>query len=580
MVNMIKKILLLSILTVMLVPTIVKAPDTQSAGLRDILCDKTEKGGWDCSIDQKNQMDVHGTEYTTSDTKGKVWLELIRDNEYISNASCYLTTFYHNTSYWIDTAPMLELQTQNDTGIYYYDFEVPSEEGVYMARASCKYPTDKRSHKATNLVQVNPIKYVAGTYDGTHERDSTFQRLETYPIGSPTGSIWDIITLSHSLEWDLITEKYTILQRDALHLSDDNFTYINEINIDLPSLQCRGHEYVGDYLYIMDRDGLVWEYYRDNYTATGNTWDLTTQHTVGTLRDLEYINGSFYTVDSTTQEVHKYDDNFNLIQTWDTSSYTSSPTSIGGIPNTECLRACAWVVNEDSDNVYRMDFDNFNYANFSYDISNMTTRPRDLIWNGRDNYFYLLDAENDLTWQIAHGCQHFHCLYYTFNMSEELGYIDNIETLDLYFAGYSSDGRDVLSVYNWRENRWIDYPNLLPISDVNTFISNSLSYPEEYVNNTTGEVRIGLQTYDGSGLDVRIDWLDVQTSGITEENIEDIKGSSEVHVVESKSENYAKDVWRRLYNLPIPTEQQTNYLILGGIIILIVIGIINILLRL
>jgi hypothetical protein len=91
------------------------------------------------------RMSVFGTEYEPGDP-GTAFLELVdAQGLAVNNAGCYLDiwsplTINATHEQLIDTAPMFHLGTG---GVYYYDFTVPNDLGVYMMAASCSYETLK-----------------------------------------------------------------------------------------------------------------------------------------------------------------------------------------------------------------------------------------------------------------------------------------------------------------------------------------------------------------------------------------------------------------------------------------------------
>jgi len=85
------------------------------------------------SIISVPSMDVHGTEYQKGDD-AKAFLQLLDDErQIISNATCYTTIYYPNTSVFKDEVMMSYL----DNGLYFYDLVIPDQEGVYMISAAC-----------------------------------------------------------------------------------------------------------------------------------------------------------------------------------------------------------------------------------------------------------------------------------------------------------------------------------------------------------------------------------------------------------------------------------------------------------
>ena len=103
-------------------------------------------------VNEMDKISIFGTEYTDFDTDGKLWIQLLDAYQNpISNAICFATVYKPNNTKLYDKVVMNYL----DNGIYYFDFVVPSDYGVYPLIANCYYGygyTDKNSHyfKANN----------------------------------------------------------------------------------------------------------------------------------------------------------------------------------------------------------------------------------------------------------------------------------------------------------------------------------------------------------------------------------------------------------------------------------------------
>ncbi len=82
-------------------------------------------------------LEVFGTEYQVGD-EGRVWLQLLRDNMPVNNASCKVNVYHPNLTKFIDNGLMFHLN--GSEGLYYYDIvPVPDTTGVYMTSARCKF---------------------------------------------------------------------------------------------------------------------------------------------------------------------------------------------------------------------------------------------------------------------------------------------------------------------------------------------------------------------------------------------------------------------------------------------------------
>lgn len=93
-------------------------------------------------VNSRPDLKLYGTEYAVGQ-KGTVWLQL-RDDEGqpVNDGNCHINIWKPNQlnqthPIWITNSPMLYLPTSD--GLYYYDFIVPQEEGVYLMSASCTF---------------------------------------------------------------------------------------------------------------------------------------------------------------------------------------------------------------------------------------------------------------------------------------------------------------------------------------------------------------------------------------------------------------------------------------------------------
>ncbi len=83
-------------------------------------------------------VDVRGTEYVIDDDNGKAFLQLLDDQrQAISNASCFVSIFYPNSTKHINQT----LMDYVDEGLFYLDIQIQNVEGVYMVSAFCVIPT-------------------------------------------------------------------------------------------------------------------------------------------------------------------------------------------------------------------------------------------------------------------------------------------------------------------------------------------------------------------------------------------------------------------------------------------------------
>lgn len=96
-----------------------------------------------------------GTEYTVGD-HGTTFLQLLNINDTpINYATCQVSIHYPDKTIWKDWVGM-SFQLDSD-GIYYYDFILPNQTGVYMMYARCTYDTE------TNRSNVDYMELSHGT---------------------------------------------------------------------------------------------------------------------------------------------------------------------------------------------------------------------------------------------------------------------------------------------------------------------------------------------------------------------------------------------------------------------------------
>jgi len=96
--------------------------------------------------DPKGSMQIFGTEYQAGDPKGKMFLQFLdSEGQAISDSECLLDLYYPNaSSHFLEDAVMIHESepSEDDEGLYYKNFVVPDETGVYMASAKCLTPLD------------------------------------------------------------------------------------------------------------------------------------------------------------------------------------------------------------------------------------------------------------------------------------------------------------------------------------------------------------------------------------------------------------------------------------------------------
>jgi len=79
-------------------------------------------------------IEVMGTEYQSGDA-GQVFLQLSENGIPVDNATCRVSIFNPNGSYWVNNQAMIN----GELGLQYYPFVAPEPEGVYKVSANCEY---------------------------------------------------------------------------------------------------------------------------------------------------------------------------------------------------------------------------------------------------------------------------------------------------------------------------------------------------------------------------------------------------------------------------------------------------------
>jgi len=105
-------------------------------------------------------IDIHGTEYSPNED-GKIFLQLLDENMTdVNNGYCKLTVYYPNNTKFIDNGTM---EILGENGLYYYTFQVPDTEGVYMVSAFCEYPVSHYSEENVSHIadSDNPSSYLS-----------------------------------------------------------------------------------------------------------------------------------------------------------------------------------------------------------------------------------------------------------------------------------------------------------------------------------------------------------------------------------------------------------------------------------
>jgi hypothetical protein len=120
------------------------------------------------------KVEVHGTEYTYGQ-EGKVWLQLLNSTgQTINNGVCYLDIYSPSGD---DTIERALMNNFNHDGIYYYDFSIPLEQGVYPVVALCYYTASLFPKFLSNYTLINGT-YNSGTINNTISQDGSILRLQ------------------------------------------------------------------------------------------------------------------------------------------------------------------------------------------------------------------------------------------------------------------------------------------------------------------------------------------------------------------------------------------------------------------
>lgn len=84
----------------------------------------------------KARIKVHGTQYNADDN-GKLFVQLLDENNYPINDSLCFVTLYYPIGGSDDTYFREQRMTYKREGLYYYDFNTPYRNGIYMASSYC-----------------------------------------------------------------------------------------------------------------------------------------------------------------------------------------------------------------------------------------------------------------------------------------------------------------------------------------------------------------------------------------------------------------------------------------------------------
>jgi len=118
----------------------------------------------------KGGINVYGTDYYPSED-GRVFIQLLdEDGKPIDDALCLLDLFYPDKTIWFYEAPMIWLNISK--GLYYFDFIVPDQEGVYMVTVQCFYVIDETFDYADSVTVTHGVE--SGSVQDTWKDDNVY----------------------------------------------------------------------------------------------------------------------------------------------------------------------------------------------------------------------------------------------------------------------------------------------------------------------------------------------------------------------------------------------------------------------
>jgi hypothetical protein len=116
------------------------------------------------SLTEFGQSWVGGTEYDVNDTNGKIMTRILDPGgNLVEDATCVVSIWYPNQTLYANASNMTQFATKS--GNYYYDFIVPSVEGVYPYSVDCTKVSKK--YYVANAFHVRDIKKEVWSYTGT-----------------------------------------------------------------------------------------------------------------------------------------------------------------------------------------------------------------------------------------------------------------------------------------------------------------------------------------------------------------------------------------------------------------------------
>jgi hypothetical protein len=124
------------------------------------------------------EIDIHGTEYTIGQV-GKIWVQVLDSNKTaVSNATCLVDIYTPDGLQIVEKEPMSFLED----GIYYYNFIVPDQIGVYPSVVQCYYVTSTAVNLASSGVVITGTT-TSGDYTTTWVFDGVYWVVREISFG-------------------------------------------------------------------------------------------------------------------------------------------------------------------------------------------------------------------------------------------------------------------------------------------------------------------------------------------------------------------------------------------------------------
>lgn len=149
-------------------------------------------------------MDFMGTYYEVLDY-GKIFLQLVENDEAINNAVCDVTIYNPDNSVYLWRQTMSYVP--ESAGLYYYDLIIPNVTGVYMLNAYCQYLEYWYDSVLTNF---SSGQYVSGTLENLTSSDDTYVKFIEEEI-SPAEWNLTVDFLFENVSYDNFTTSYSVI---------------------------------------------------------------------------------------------------------------------------------------------------------------------------------------------------------------------------------------------------------------------------------------------------------------------------------------------------------------------------------